>query len=142
MNFLEFIFNLDNYVFTGSLILMVMILFVEVLMLSVGLGISEMVDSMIPDLDSDLYIDEELTLSTLFIKFFAWLRVKRVPSVILFVVFLTSFGVIGLVIQSILLKLTGVLWFSFLVMISTLVFSLIVLRITSGFIEKIIPCTK
>lgn len=142
MSFIDFIFDLDNYAFTGSIILAILIILLESTMSFIGLGISEMIDSMIPDFEQEVYDENDMSFSILLIKFFMWIRLKRIPSIVLLVSLLFTFGFIGLILQIILLNLTGILWFSFLILFPTIVFSILILRGLGNIIEKFLPYYK
>lgn len=57
----------------------------------------------------------------------------------LVVIFLTSFGLIGLLIQAILFNFIGTLWLQYLVVIPAFIFAITSLRIFGGLIAKFLP---
>lgn len=84
----DFMLAGDNVVFTAALVLMLLIGIVE----AIGLGGSAV------DLDSHADLDGDLL---------GWLGVGRLPLLMLLVIFLCSFGVIGLSLQQFAVSLTG-----------------------------------
>ena len=96
-----------NGVFVLSLVLMVVIALVETVSVVSGFGFSHLVESWFPDLDivdvGDVAhagaLDAPVDGVSGFTKFMAWIRVGRVPLLMLLVVFLCAFGVIGIGVQ-------------------------------------------
>lgn len=139
MSFIEFLFNSNNIIFAVAIILMLLISFLEGLLVIIGAGLSDMIDSLIPDFESDMEIDLETDTGYTLTKFFGWIRLKQVPILMLLVIFLTSFGLIGLMIQSILLTLFSTLSFQYIVAIPTFIASIFSLRVLGGMVAKILP---
>jgi len=137
MNLIDFLFISNNIIFTSALILMIFIALLEGILVFIGMGLSDMIDSFIPDFDTDIDFDVDSGYSLS--KFFGWIRLKQVPILMLLVIFLTSFGLIGLLMQAILLNFIGILWFQYLVAIPVFIFSIISLRIFGGLIAKLLP---
>jgi membrane protein implicated in regulation of membrane protease activity len=135
MNLIDFLFSTYNIIFSSAIILMVFIALLEGILILIGMGLSDMLDSLVPDFDTDYDVDTQYSLS----KFFGWIRLKEVPILMLVVIFLTSFGIIGLFIQAILFNFIGILWFQYLVAIPTFIFSIMSLRIFGGLIAKLLP---
>ncbi|PLY07774.1 MAG: hypothetical protein C0625_04200 [Arcobacter sp.] len=139
MNILEFIFHQDNILFSSAIILMVFIALLEGVLAVLGAGLSDMLDSFIPDFEPDMDFNIDTDSAYSFTKFFGWIRLKEVPILMLLIVFLTSFGLIGLSIQFVLLKILGILWLQYLIAIPTFILSIFSLRIFGGIIKKILP---
>ncbi|XPV67844.1 MAG: YqiJ family protein [Halarcobacter sp.] len=137
MSLIDFLFNSNNIIFTGALILMIFIALLEGAFVLIGLGLSDMLDSLIPDFDTDLDFDVDTEFSLT--KFFGWIRLKEVPIMMLLVIFLTSFALIGLLIQAVLYSFLGILWLQYIVLIPTFICSIISLRIFGGIVAKILP---
>lgn len=135
MNLIDLLFNSNNIIFTSALVLMIFIAFLEGILVLIGIGVSNTFDSLIPDFDTDYDVDTTYSLS----KFFGWIRLKEVPILMLIVIFLTSFGIAGLLIQTILFNLIGILWLQYLVVIPAFIFAIISLRIFGGLIAKLLP---
>ena len=84
----------QNLPFAVALCLMLGIAVLEGVLLLLGAGLSDALDGLLPDIDVDIDAD-----SPALSKFFGWLYVGRVPALMLLVVFLTGFGLIGLIVQ-------------------------------------------
>ncbi|GAB2891469.1 YqiJ family protein [Microbulbifer echini] len=91
-----FLLQDQNLIFTGALVLMLMIALLEGVMTLIGIGISDLLDNLLPDFDMDV---PDSGLSGGLTKLLGWLRFGEVPALILLVAFLVSFGVSGLLIQ-------------------------------------------
>jgi len=89
---MAFLLQDQNLLFTGALVLMLMIAVLEGVMTLIGIGISDLLDNILPEFDVDAP-DGGLT------KVLGWLRFGEVPALILLVVFLVGFGTTGLLIQ-------------------------------------------
>lgn len=63
MSLIDFLFNSNNIIFTGALILMIFIALLEGAFVLIGLGLSDMLDSLIPDFDTDLDFDVDTEFS-------------------------------------------------------------------------------
>ncbi len=110
--------------FAVALGLMLLIAALEIIGLFFGVAFSELVDAALPDmeapdLDIDADIDADLAVhgpdldapaipsAGPFTQFLAWLCVGRVPILVLFVAFLTAFGLTGLIMQGLFQGLFG-----------------------------------
>ncbi|WP_444906722.1 YqiJ family protein [Microbulbifer sp. SSSA008] len=101
-----FLLQDQNLIFTGALILMFMIALLEGVMTLIGVGISDLLDNLLPDFDVDV---PDTGLSGGMTKLLGWLRFGEVPALILLVTFLVSFGVTGLVAQMLIESVVGYL---------------------------------
>ncbi|MBB3061110.1 YqiJ family protein [Microbulbifer rhizosphaerae] len=95
---MTFLLQDGNLLFTGALVLMLMIAVLEGVMTLIGVGISDLLDNLLPDTDVDLDAPDTEAGGVL-TKLLGWLRFGEVPALILLVAFLVSFGITGLVIQ-------------------------------------------
>ncbi|MEJ8473942.1 YqiJ family protein [Roseibium algae] len=132
----QFIFAQQNSPFAFALGLMLAIALAEGVGTFLGLGLSNMIDSMLPDMDVDIDLDADIpdfeagvssvgSLSDLdvsgsgsvggaegatqglFTQVLGWLCFGRVPALVLLVIFLTAFGLSGFVLQSLFQGVTG-----------------------------------
>jgi len=132
----EFLFADQNAPFAFALGLMMAIAVAEGVGTLLGLGLSNMVDSLLPDVDipdvdvPDIEMEASLdaagSISSpsglevsggadgvnaagqgIFTQILGWLCFGRVPALILLVVFLTAFGLEGLILQSVVSGVTG-----------------------------------
>lgn len=93
-----FLLEDGNVLFTGALVLMLMIAVLEGVLTMIGMGLSSLLDSAMPDLALDTELAAPEAPGGLS-KLLSWLRVGEVPALILLVVFLLAFGITGLVLQ-------------------------------------------
>lgn len=104
-----------NAVFVVALVLMFVVAVLETLSLLSGLGLAHLVDSWFPnaaigdglDAAHAPALDASAEGISGFTKVVAWIRVGRVPLLMLLVVFLCAFGVFGLGAQILAHQLTG-----------------------------------
>ncbi|WP_444891648.1 YqiJ family protein [Microbulbifer sp. DLAB2-AA] len=101
-----FLLQDQNLIFTGALLLMFMIALLEGVMTLIGVGISDLLDNVLPDFNVDV---PDTGLSGGMTKLLGWLRFGEVPALILLVTFLVGFGVTGLLIQMLMESFFGYL---------------------------------
>lgn len=106
MESVGFFFADQNAAFLATAVITLIIAAVEIISLLLGLGVSELVDDMLPDIgDLDLNLDggpdgsldtetPEME-SNFFVDALAWLNVGRVPFLVLLMAFLTLFTLAG-----------------------------------------------
>jgi len=102
----EFLNASYNLPFVLSLAIMLGLFVLEALSMIIGLGFSQLLDQVVPELDVDIDMDADIDLDGLdggfesgLHKFFAWLCPGKIPSLVLFTVFLTTYGLLGLTMQ-------------------------------------------
>ena len=128
----KFVLSDGNLPFAVALGLMFAIAALEGTMTLMGAGLSQAIDALLPeslgevDLDAEFDASHELSgqgadfgdvdaggadigSESALSKFLGWLRVGQVPVLILFVAFLTVFGLAGLILQSLVQGITGTL---------------------------------
>lgn len=120
--------------FTIALIIMLVIALLEGVGLLLGVGLSTLFDSLLPDIDFD--INEPSGALT---HFMGWMNIGRVPLLAIIICFLTSFGAIGYLIQSILYGIMGIFLPSALAIVLSFAMALPATRITTNAIRKVIP---
>lgn len=124
MESVGFFFADQNAAFLATAVIALVIAAVEIVSLLLGLGVSELVDDVLPDIgpattgaeadvgDIDLDLDSGADTpemeSNFFIDALAWLNVGRVPFLVLLMAFLTLFTLAGYGLQ---LLVTGILPF-------------------------------
>lgn len=149
---IEFIFLNQNFPFTVALTIMLFIALLEGVSTCLGAGVSHFIDSVIPDIDVDADIDIDVDIdadidadgpdlfhSGVLTRTLGWLRIGKVPFLIILIIFLTSFGLTGLFIQSILLNALGFMLPGLIASVITLIVVLPVVRFLTGIIARIIP---
>jgi len=99
----------ENVVFSTALALMLGIGLLEGTMTLLGMGMSGVIDNMLPDIpdadldigvDGDIGFDAGMDAPNALSQFLGWLMIGRVPALAVLVVFLTVFGLAGLIVQS------------------------------------------
>lgn len=124
-----------NQLFTGALVLMLMIAVLEGVMMLIGVGISDMLDNLLPDMDIDLDAPDTEAGGVL-TKLLGWLRFGEVPALILLVAFLVAFGITGLLIQMAAESLTGFLLPGWLLAVPVLFLALPQVRFVGNLLRK------
>jgi hypothetical protein len=117
----EFIAAGPNLAFSVALAVMLSLAVLEVLTTFVGASLSSLLDQIIPDMDVDADVDIDADMDAdigpsagagggdALSKLLGWFYVGKVPFLILLVLWLTVFGLVGLVGQSIAVAVTGTL---------------------------------
>ena len=137
---LEFITAPQNLPFSVALALMFGIAVLEGVTAVFGAALSGLLDSLIPGFEADLDLsDVEVQSPNALSRLLGWLRVGKVPVLILLVIFLTGFGLIGLGIQSLTNNISGHLWPAYIASIPAVILALPIVRVFGGAISFIIP---
>jgi hypothetical protein len=92
--------------FTIALIVMLAIGALELVSLLVGFSPSASLESALPDLDVDADVPDGPALGP-FSQMLGWLSVGKLPLLVLMVVFLTSFGLVGYIVQWLVVGVTA-----------------------------------
>lgn len=144
----EFITESQNMPFTVSLVVMFGIALLEGVASLLGMGISSFLDTLLPEFDADMDVSmaaesdmgaSEVPAVTPLSKLLGWLRVGQVPVLVLLVIFLTGFGLIGLMLQSLISKILGFLLPGILASALAFTAALPVVRVMGGAIAWIMP---
>ncbi len=135
---MDFILATENIPFSVALAVMLSIAALEGVGALMGLGLSTLLESLSPDVD--LNVDgPDIHSTTTFSHFMSWLRVGKVPLLILLVIFLTAFGLIGIILQKISLGMSGSLLPTWLAVVPAFLGALPCLRIFGNIAAKLIP---
>lgn len=134
MDIFEFIKLPQNSVFLISIIIIIIMAFVEVISVLLGVSISEAIDNLLPDVEVEGDIEADLSVPVL-----DWLNFGKVPFLILIIIFLTFFGLSGFIIQGIFFKIFSVLMPEIVAIIIALVPTFIVVHFIGKIISKILP---
>lgn len=135
---MEFFLAQENIPFTVAILVMVFIAILEGVGALLGLGITNLIESLLPDIDIDVSgpdIDSNTTLT----HFLGWLRVGEVPFLILLIVFLTWFGILGLLLQKTIYIFTNAMLPNYLASIPAVLGALPCVRVFGGLVNKIMP---
>lgn len=103
---LAFLAAPGNLPFSVALGIMFALALLEGVGLLLGAGLSSLIDSLLPDIDLDVDapdVDSPGAVSSLL----GWLHVGKVPMLVVLIAWLTSFGIAGLALQSLVLGLSG-----------------------------------
>ena len=92
---MEFLLADNNFPFSVALMLMLIIALTEGVLTVIGAGMSEAIDSLLPDVEFD--IDGNISSGGVLTSFLGWIRFGQVPALVLLVIFLATFGLAGLV---------------------------------------------
>ncbi len=115
---IDFLLSSSTTPFVIALAVMLAFTVIEIVSASMGMGLSDMVDSLLPEFDADIDIDVDIDADVdiadvsggstdSLTKLLAWFRIGEVPIIMLFIVFLTGFGLSGLTIQYVLQSVIG-----------------------------------
>lgn len=137
---LDFVSLPENSWFSIALVVMLGIALLEGVMSVMGVAMSSMLDGLLPDIDTDMDAgDVNIQPESGISRFLSWLRVGKVPVLMLLIVFLTGFGLSGLILQSFLSAAFGFLLPAFLAAAVALVVTLPLVRLVGGLIEQFMP---
>ena len=136
---MDFIFANENLIFNIALTAMISIAFIEGVGSLIGFAVGSFIDSIIPEFDIDTDIDADVVSGTPFTNFLGWLHVGQVPFLILIIVFLASFGILGLIAQRIILNATGGLWSGAMLSLPVFLASLPCVSVFGGILGKLFP---
>jgi hypothetical protein len=137
MTLIAFITADQNSVFTIALAVMLMIAVLEGISTLIGVGISELLESILPDFDMDMPTAEtpQSTLS----KLLGWINFGKVPVLIILVCFLTAFGVVGYVLQYFVYGVTSALTPQLFVVPAAFMIAMPFVRLFTNVLQKIMP---
>ncbi|MEL7375240.1 MAG: OB-fold-containig protein, partial [Pseudomonadota bacterium] len=126
--------------FGVSIGLMLTITALEVVTAVAGAGVSNFVETMVPDLEVDVDVDapEGGDIPALS-KLLGWLRVGEVPALILLLLFLLAFGMGGYTVQSIFEQVTGGFLNGWLATIPALSIALPTVHVFGGVLAAVLP---
>ncbi len=142
---IDFFLMPGNLPFVTALAVMIFMTVLEIISATVGVGISEMVDSVLPEFDTDIDVSADFdgadagSAAGSIVKLLTWFRVGEVPVIILFIIFLTGFGLVGLVLQFTLFQLSGWLLPPILATIPAFLAALPIVRFCGGVLGKYMP---
>jgi len=132
----EFLLEPQNLPFSIALAVLLIISIIEILGTLFGMGLSHLFEMVIPSIDITSGLDAK---EALFGRIFSWLRIGKIPVIIVIMLFLICFSLCGFVVQYLLVSLFGYMLSGFIAGIIVLVISIPVVRFIAGGINKIIP---
>lgn len=133
-----FITAAENLPFSVALMVMLGIALLEGVGLLLGAGLSGLVDALLPDIEVEVDLHDAQPSAALS-QFLGWLYVGKVPFLVVLIVLLTSFGIIGFILQSISLSLLGTLLPALLTAPVALLAALPLSRISIVALARIMP---
>lgn len=136
----EFLLAPQNYPFSIALVVMLMIAALEGVGAMLGAGISALLDQLIPNVDVDVDIEgPDLDTPGPFGRFLSWVSVRRVPVLVVFLIFLLFFGIVGLLVQDLALSMLGFLLPGLFASGIALFFTIPLVKGTTKIFAKVIP---
>lgn len=135
----EFLLATENLPFTIALAVMFGIACLEGVTALLGFALSGVLDALLPDFDFEVDLYSELESPSPFSRMLGWLRVGKVPILMLLIVFLTGFGLIGIALQLFIDSCFGFLLPNWLMSIPAVLLALPVVRIFGGVLNYIMP---
>jgi hypothetical protein len=138
----DFLTASQNIPFTVALAVMFGIAVLEGVLTLIGVGFSNVIESLMPDVDFDVDADlsgPEVQSATPLSRLLGWLRIGKVPVLMLLVIFLTAFGLIGIAIQSFFQSTAGFMLPAAVASIPALLLALPVMRVFGSIISKLMP---
>ncbi|MEX2673689.1 MAG: YqiJ family protein [Phycisphaeraceae bacterium] len=143
----DFFLTAENIPFMISLGAMVMLGLLEGVTAVLGLGVSSFLDSLLPEVDVDVDVGLEpgdfdlgdVSSHGPITKLLGWLRIGRVPVLILLVVYLFAFGFIGLFFQAAMVATFQAPLPAWLAVWPVFVAAIYFVHVTGGVLAKVIP---
>jgi len=130
---METLFAPANLPFTIALAIVLLLGALEIIGVLIGGASAIGIDA--PDVDGDVDFDGD----GIFSQFLGWLHAGQIPATILAIVALFNFGVAGLLLQSGVKTLSGVMMPTGIAVCIALVIALPATRISGGLLKKILP---
>lgn len=137
---LELLTHPSNFIFSIALMLCLFIGILELILLLLG-GSSSFIEQFLPDSLTDVnHADISIEHSNNpFTQLLEWLYLGKVPLLIWLIIFLTAYGLTGLIIQNIFFLLTEYYFSAWLIAPACLFLCMPIVRYSSAFVAKIIP---
>ena len=130
----------ENIAFSVALVLMLMIALLEGVGMLFGMGVSSLLESLLPEADFSPHAEVgQLDADSALSRFLGWLRIGQVPLLMLLMVFLLCFGLLGLIVQNIFYELSGWLAPSWLAVPLITLLSLPLVRLSGGLLQWAMP---
>jgi hypothetical protein len=135
----DFFFTPELYPFTLSIAVMFVLFFVELIGLFLGGSLSHFFDNIFPDWHVHHSLDMDGHEGGPVSYLLSWLRIKKVPLLVVLIIFLTYFGLTGILLQSLMAQMLGILLQWFISVPIALVATLFMIRLTIRQISKCLP---
>lgn len=136
----EFVTATGNLPFTFSILLVLGIALIEGVGLLVGLSLMSWLDELTP-FDLDIDADADATSVPGLMAFLGWLCLSKLPLLVWLILFLSSFSIVGFVLNYVWLAVSGeILWRSISV-VPALLGAMYLTHLIGGWISKVMPNT-
>lgn len=135
---LEFLAAESNLPFSVSLLVMLIIAVLEGVTTLLGAGLSDLLETVVPGIEVDIE-GPELESPGSLSRLLGWLRIGQVPALMLLVIFLTAFGLIGLIMQSLLMNSTGNMLPAAIAWLPAMLAALPMVRVFGGGLAHVMP---
>ncbi len=131
----------SNIFFSVSLCLMLLLGLVEALLLIAGATTQGFLDQFIPDqLFEAQHPDLNLESNPgIFVQLLDWLYIGRIPVLVWLIIFLTTFGLFGLITQGLFFHFTESYFPLWIIAPASLILCMPIVRIVSATIAKVLP---
>ena len=126
----------QNLLFSVAILVMLGLTAVEAVSVMLGAGVSHAVDNLFHlHVDHDVHAGHAAHAG----GFLGWLHVGKVPLLILLIIFLTAFGVTGLLIQAVTRSVAGIYWPGVVAAVPAFVLAVPVVRGVGGLFVRLVP---
>lgn len=137
---LQLLLASENLLFSVALLLMLLIGLLELIAVLFGSSFSSSLESLLPEVEVSPHTEVgQLDADSALSRFFGWLRIGEVPLLMLLVLMLLSFGLLGLIMQSLLLSMLGFMVPAWLATPVVLFASLPMVRFSGGILHRLMP---
>lgn len=148
---IDFLFAPENVPFMIALGVMLVLGLIEGVTAVLGLGVSSFIDSMLPDPDFDFDIDVDADVDAgdfdlgdleshgPLMRLLGWFRIGRVPVLILLVLYLFSFGFLGLLLQSFMVGSVGFMLSPWMAVWPPFIAALFIVHFVGGLLARVLP---
>jgi hypothetical protein len=127
----------SNLPFSVALALMLLLVLVELVGFLAGLGVSDLLHGHLPEFaEAD---GAEVTSESVAGRFMGWLGIGRVPALIVLALFLTGFGLLGLVVQALAVAWFGTLLSAWVAAPAAFFLALPWVRVSSLVLGRVLP---
>ncbi len=134
LKMLALLLNPANLPFTIALAVMVLMAMLELFSALLGSGLFSFLDPLVADLDLDAAASDGYVS-----RFLSWIKLGKIPAIILLILFLTFFGLSGIVIQLTSFKISGQLLPSIWACLPAVFIAVLMVRIMGIRLAPLIP---
>lgn len=127
----------ENLAFTVALFVMVLIALLEGFAVMIGAGLNATLEAILPG--TTMHLDTDVPAGNGLTRVLGWMRVGEVPALIVLITLLTSFGLCGLSMQSMLKSLFGAPIPGALAWAPALLGALPITRVFTGVLSRALP---